>query len=246
MGIQRIKVLGVPVDILRPEDLEIEILELLAKPGTKQIVFLSIWDLMRARRRGEFQDCINNADLIIPVSKSIISGANFLKKEIPVRYNPFSLVINVLSILDAHFKSVYLLGSRGQTLHTAERNVRDTFPTLKIVGRYVGYYPRSMESDIIQSIHKTSPSLVLVSEGIKDKVCWVYKRRDKFNNSIFLYYNECFGIFSKRIKRVDEKTFERGHEIYHEILRNPFKILLLFVFIKYALTLLCYKIFKSN
>ena len=32
MGIQRIKVLGVSVDILRPEDLEIEILELIAKP----------------------------------------------------------------------------------------------------------------------------------------------------------------------------------------------------------------------
>ena len=46
MGIQRIKILDVPVDILRPEDLEIEILELLAKPGTKQIVFLSIWDLL--------------------------------------------------------------------------------------------------------------------------------------------------------------------------------------------------------
>lgn len=245
MGVQRIKVLGVPVDILRPEDLEMEVLELLAKPGTKQIVFLSIWDLMKARRRGEFQDCINNADLIIPVSKSIIRGANFLKKEIPVRYNPFSVVINVLSVLDSHFKSVYLLGSRGQTLHTAERNVRDTFPSLKIVGRYVGYYPKTMENDIVASIYKTSPSLVLISEGIKDKNCWAYKRRDKFSSSIFLYYRDCLGIFSKRIKRVDEKTFERGHEIYHEVLRNPFKILLLFIYLKYVLTLLCYKILKK-
>lgn len=245
MGVQRIKVLGVPVDILRPEDLEMEVLELLAKPGTKQIVFLSIWDLMKARRRGEFQDCINNADLIIPVSKSIIRGANFLKKEIPVRYNPFSVVINVLSVLDSHFKSVYLLGSRGQTLHTAERNVRDTFPSLKIVGRYVGYYPKTMENDIVASIYKTSPSLVLISEGIKDKNCWAYKRRDKFSSSIFLYYRDCLGIFSKRIKRVDEKTFERGHEIYHEVLRNPFKIFLLFIYLKYVLTLLCYKILKK-
>ena len=32
MGIQRINVVGVPVDVCRPEDLETEILELLAKP----------------------------------------------------------------------------------------------------------------------------------------------------------------------------------------------------------------------
>lgn len=245
MGIQRIKVLGVPVDILQPEDLEMEILELIAKQGTKRIVFLSIWDLMKARRRGEFQDCINSADLIIPVSKSIIQGASFLKKEIPVRYNPFSVVINILSVLDSHFKSLYMLGSHGQTLHTAERNVRDTFPNLKIVGRYTGYYPKSMENDIVQSIHKTSPSLVLISEGIKDKNCWAYKRRNLFNESIFLYYNDCFGIFSKRIKRVEEKTFERGHEVFHEVLRNPFKILLLITYIHYLLTLLCYRIFKK-
>ena len=245
MGIQRIKILDVPVDILRPEDLEIEILELLAKPGTKQIVFLSIWDLLKARHRGEFQDCINNADLIIPISKSIISGANFLKKEIPIRYNPFSAVINILSVLDSHFKSLYLLGSRGQTLHSAEKNLRATYPNLRIVGRYVGYYPKNMENDIVQSIYKSSPSLVLVSEGIKEKNCWSYKRRNQFSSSIFIYYRDAFGIFSKRIKREDEKTFERGHEIFHEIIRNPFKIFLVLPFIKYLLTLFFYKILKK-
>lgn len=245
MGIQRIKVLDVPVDILRPEDLEIEILELLAKPGTKQIVFLSIWDLLKARRRGEFQDCINNADLIIPISKSIISGANFLKKEIPVRYNPFDAVINILSILDSHFKTIYLFGSRGQTLHAAERNLHDTYPGLRIVGRYTGYYSKAMEQNIVQSIYKSSPSLVLLSEGIKEKNCWSYRRRNQFASSIFMYYKDAFGIFSKRIKRVDAKTFERGHEIFHEVIRNPFKILLILPFIKYVLTLLFYKILKK-
>ena len=50
-----------------------------------------------------------------------------------------------------------------------EKNVRDTFPGLKIVGRYVGYYPKQDEDDIVQAIFKSQPSLVLVSDGIKDK-----------------------------------------------------------------------------
>ena len=72
MGIQRINVVGVPVDVCRPEDLETEILELLAKPGTKQIVFLNIWGLLKARRKNDFAECVKNADLIIPISKSEI------------------------------------------------------------------------------------------------------------------------------------------------------------------------------
>lgn len=246
MSIQRISLVGVPVDICMPENLENEILEILAKPGTKQIVFLSIWDLIKARRHGDFSECIKNADLILPVSKSILRGAKFLKQDIPFRYNPFNAVIQVLSILDSHYKSLYLLGSNKKTLQKAEHNIRDTFTSLRIVGRYVGYYPKQIEDSIVEAIFKAQPSLVLVSDGIKEKNCWSYRRRNRFSSSIFLYYKDAFGIFSERIKRVKEKTFDRGNEIFVEILHNPFKIFLIFPYIWYILVLVSYRLFKKK
>ena len=41
---ERIEVLGVPVDIVKIEELEGEVLKILEKKGTKQIVFLTVWD----------------------------------------------------------------------------------------------------------------------------------------------------------------------------------------------------------
>lgn len=242
---RRIKLIGVPVDILNPEELEMTLLELLAKPGTKHIVFLSVWDLLKARHKGEFQDFVNSADVVIPVSKSILGGAKFLKKDIPVRYNPFNFTINILSSLDSHFKSLYLLGARNQTLHVAEKNLRDTFPHLQIVGRHPGYYQKSKEDDIIVNIYKSSPSLVLVCDGIKDKALWSFKRRNRFSSSIFCYYRDSLGIFSKRIKRVDEEVFNKGHEIWHEIGKNPLKLFLLLPFLHYIMILVVYKLFKK-
>ena len=90
------------------------------------------------------------------------------------------------------------------------------------MGRYVGYYPKQMEDNIIQAMFKAQPSLVLMSDGIKEKNCWAYKRRNRFSSSIFLYYKDAFGIFSERIKRVKEKTFNNGNEIFVELLHNPF------------------------
>ena len=246
MSIQRISLVGVPVDICMPENLENEILEILAKPGTKQIVFLSIWDLIKARRHGDFSECIKNADLILPVSKSILRGAKFLKQDIPFRYNPFNAVIQVLSILDSHYKSLYLLGSNKKTLQKAEHNIRDTFTSLRIVGRYVGYYPKQIEDSIVEAIFKAQPSLVLVSDGIKEKNCWSYRRRNRFSSSIFLYYKDAFGVFSERVKRVNPKTFDKGHEIFVEVLHNPFKIFLLVPYCGYLLILLWYRLFKKN
>ncbi|MBQ5473029.1 MAG: WecB/TagA/CpsF family glycosyltransferase [Treponema sp.] len=246
MAIKRIELLGVPVDILQPEELEMTVLELLARPGTKQIIFLSIWDLLKARHRGEFQDCVKNADLVLPISKSIIRGANFLKKNVPVRYNPFTTVINVMSVLDNHYKSLYLLGSHKQTMLMAEQNVKDTFPNLRIVGRYNGYYNKAMEPNIIQSIYKTSPALVLLSDGVKDKNCWAFKRRNQFASSIFMYYKDALGIFSKRIKRVSEETFDKGHEVFHEVIKNPLKIFLIFPYAKYILSLVWCRLFNND
>ncbi len=246
MAVERIELLGVPVDILQPQDVETEILELLAKPGTKQIVFLSVWDLLKARRKNDYAQCVRDADLVLPVSKSILRGARFLKKNVPVRYNQFTAVISILSVLENHYKSLYLFGGRKKSLMAAEKNVRATFPSLQIVGRYVGYYPKTVEDDIVQAIFKASPSLVLVSEGLREKDCWSYLRRNRFSSSIFLYYRDCIGIFSERIKRVKEKTFDRGLEIWSEIIHNPLKVFLLFPYIYYILSLVWYRLFKRK
>ncbi|MCF0242752.1 MAG: WecB/TagA/CpsF family glycosyltransferase [Treponema sp.] len=243
--IERISLCGVPVDILKPENLEQDILEILIKPGTKQIMFLSVWNLLKARSNSEYMECLKNADLIIPVSKSIIKGAKFLKKNVPVRYNPFDAVISILSVLESHYKSVYLLGSAKKTLLKAESNLHDTYPNLHIVGRCVGYFSKNAERDVVQAIYKSQASLVLVSEGIKEKDLWAYRRRNSFSSSIFLYFRDAFGIFSDRIRRVDPKTFEKGHEVFVEIAHNPFKVFLVFPYMWYNLVLFWYKIRKK-
>ena len=245
MSINRISLLGVPVDICQPENLEKEVMEILARPGTKQIVFLSIWDLIKARKKGDFADCIKSADLILPVSKSILRAAAFLKKPVPVRYYPFSAVIQILSVLDNHFKTLYLLGSSKKTITKVEHNIKDTFPSLKIIGRYVGYFPKTAENDIIQAIFKSQPSLVLMSDGIREKICWPYRRRNQFASSTFLYYKDAFGIFSERVRRVNEKNFEKGLEFFIEIAHNPFKTFLIIPLFFFSLTVLWYKILKK-
>lgn len=242
MALQRIELLGVPVDLCRPEDMEKEILELLATPGTKQIIFLSVWDLLHARKNNDFTECLNQADLILPISKSILNGASFLHIPVPVRYNPFSAIITILSILENHYKSLYLLGGYKKQLQAAESNVHATFPRLQIVGRYIGNYPDSVEKNVVEAIFKASPSLALLSSGIKEKDVWAYRRRNQFSSSIFLYYKDAVGIFSKRIKRVNDAIFDKGLEVIPEVLHNPLKIFLIFPFLWYNLLLVWYRL----
>lgn len=245
MTLEKVDIIGVPMHIVRPEKLEETILELLANSGTKQIVFLSVWNLLKARGKNDYAECVRNADLVLPVSKSILWAAEFLKRTQPSRYNPFTFVIDFFSVLESRFKSVYLLGGHKKSLEKAESNVRATFPKLQVVGRYTGYFSKQMEQPVVQAIYKSSPSLVLVSEGVKEKDLWAYRRRNQFSNSTFFYYRDCIGIFSERIKRIDEKTFDKGHEIYLDVFRNPLKLFLIFPFLYFVFVVFWYRFFKK-
>lgn len=243
----RIEILGVPVDIVKLDELESDFLKVVDQKGTKQIVFLTIWDLIKAsRKKSELKDCLNSASMILPVSKSILFGAKFLKKDVPVRYNPFTTTISLLSTLENYSKSLFLLGGRKKALLTAERNVHTTFAELPIVGRYVGYFPKSVEENVVMGLYKSSPALVLIGDGIKEKNLWAYNRRNQFKDSVFLYYKNIIGIFSERAYRPSEKTFENGNEIWGEVLRNPAKIFLIFPYLFYILKLICARLFKKK
>ncbi len=247
MAHTRINLLNVPVDIVAPSELENEMMSLIHSEGEKQICFISIWQLLKARRNKEYLACLKNASLILPVSKSILKGAQFLKKGIPYRYNPFTTIIQILGILEKNYKSLYLLGGRKDTLMTAERNLRSTFPGVQIVGRYVGYYPKNVETNIVSAVYKSSPTLFLTGDGLSGADCWYYRRRKQFSPStIALFSKDILRIFAKQKQRISEDVFNRGNEIWVEVFKNPLKIFLLLPFLRYNFLLLWYRLFKKD
>lgn len=243
---ERIELLGVPLDIVNPTDMEEILFSYHEQAGTKQILFLSVWGVLKAKCNPTYLQCLKSAALVLPTSKSIINGATFLKLPTPVRYNPFSTIISLLTALETRYKSLYLFGGRKSSLMESERNIRATYKGLQIVGRYVGYYPKTVEKDIIAAIYKANPSLVLISDGVKEGERWAYDRRNQFGSSFFIYYKDALDIFSMHKKKVSKQVFNRGHEIWFEIAHNPFKIFLLFPFLWYIISLICYKLFKSS
>lgn len=245
MAIERINFLKVPLDIVSPEDLEPLILDLLSREGPQHIMLVSLWDVLRARHRGEFRAMVKNATLVLPTSKSLIRGAHFLKKPVPVRYQPFSLIISTLSILEKYYKSLYLLGAQQRSLLQAERNVRSTFPKLSIVGRFAGFYHKSMERNILTAITKSHPSLVLVGSGVPSGQKWVYRNRQKLHSGIFIWNSEVIDIFSERKRRVPEYVFEHGLEYLPQILKNPLRIFRIFQYLWYNVLLLFYRLFRT-
>ena len=253
MGTQRILLLKVPLDIVTPEDLPEVIYQLLAAQGStdgvtpdrkRDIVLLSLWDLLRARRNNEYRNYVLNAALVIPISKSLVSGARFLTGKKLARYMPFNFVISLLTLLERQERTLYLLGGENRVLRRAEKNIRSTFPRLGIVGRYGGTIRKHEEPAVMEAVRKTSPSLLLVGKGVRGEELWIARNSSRLNSGFRLWCSDLFDVFAEKRRRPSDAVFERGLESIGFCFRNPLLFFRIIPYFRYKLLLLFYRLFK--
>jgi N-acetylglucosaminyldiphosphoundecaprenol N-acetyl-beta-D-mannosaminyltransferase len=243
---ERVSLLKIPLDIVAPEKLGEVIGDLLASGKGKNIVLLSLTDLLRARRNGEYANYIKQASLVIPISRCLVGGIRFLTGKKAVRYIPFDFVINLLIILEERELSLYLLGGKRQILGKTERNIRQTFPRLYVVGRFTGGFRKQEEPAIIEAIRKASPSLLLVGKGVRGEENWIARNDRRLSRGLRLWCSDLYDVFSDRRRRPSRKTFERGLEWVVYCFRSPPKFFRVFSYFHYKILLLFYKLFVKN
>lgn len=244
-GIIRTDVLGIPVDVVRPEDLPAVIERILEDKRHHQIVFIRLWDLMKARRNRALRLTLRKATLVLPVTKGILRGARFLLRREPFRYSPFDFVIKTLNVLEQKQASLYLLGLKRNDLMRVEHNIRETFPGIRLVGRYAGYYHPSVEADIVTAIKKASPSLLLAGPGVPRGNRWLSDKMDQFHPGIYLWSHEALDIFADRRARPSRSSIEMGTEYLGEAISRPWRVMRVAVYAWYALLLLVYRVLKK-
>jgi N-acetylglucosaminyldiphosphoundecaprenol N-acetyl-beta-D-mannosaminyltransferase len=240
---KRINFLRVPIDIVAPENLSDVVYDLLKEKKEHNIVLLSLWDLLRARRSGDYRYYVSRASLVIPISKSIISGIRFLTGKKAYRYMPFDFIVSMLTTLENRELSCYLLGGKTKVLLKTEKNIRQTFPKLHIVGRFTGYFKRPDEATIIKAIKKASPSLLLVGKGVRSGERWISKNNIALGNGMRLWCSDIFDVFAEKKKHPSRSAFDKGLDWLGHCFQSPWKYFRIFSYIGYNFLLLFYKIF---
>jgi len=243
---QRVTLLNVPIDIVAPDQLASVVYDLLKEDIEHNIVLLSLWDLLRARRNNDYRAYVLKASVVIPISKSLIGGIKFLTGKKAYRYKPFDFIISLLTILEKREFSCYLLGGKTRVLQRTEKNIRQTFPKLRIVGRFPGSFKRHEESTIIKAIKKASPSLLLIGKGIRGGERWIAKNNSTLGKGMRMWCSDIFDVFAKKKRHPSRWAFDHGLEWIGYCFQNPIKFLRIFPYIYYNLLLLIYKLFVKD
>jgi N-acetylglucosaminyldiphosphoundecaprenol N-acetyl-beta-D-mannosaminyltransferase len=234
------------VDLVPHDQLGPAIYELLNRGSAQNVVLLSLADLLKARRNSEYRTFVQNAALVIPISKSIVGGIRFLTGKRAVRYMPFDFVVSLLTILEEREFSLFLLGGKLRVLRKTESNIRQTFPGLKIVGRFPGSFKRQEEPVVVEAIRKAAPSLLLVGQGVRGAEHWIVRHSGKLNPGLRLWCSDLYDVFAERRRRPSRTTFDRGLEFVGYCFQDPRKFFRIFPYFYYKFLLLCHKLFVKR
>jgi N-acetylglucosaminyldiphosphoundecaprenol N-acetyl-beta-D-mannosaminyltransferase len=159
---------------------------------------------------------------------------------------PFDFIIALLSLLEIREQSVYLMGGKRKVLEKAEKNVKQTFPGLQIVGRCAGRFKKNREDAILEAIRKAAPSLLLVGKGVQGEELWIRRKGGKLGSGIRLWCSDMYEVFANKQSHPTEYMFKYGLEWLEFCLKKPARLLRLFPYVYYIILLLFYRLFKSK
>ncbi len=242
--IERLYLLGVPVDVIPPEQLRDIVGKLLSSEKSSQIIFICWWDVIRAIFSAEYKAILRHAGLVVPTAPSIVIGARILLNKRVTRYNPFSFIIKLLAILESHNKTLYLIGMDLKSIQEVENNISKTYPKLRVVGRHPGYFSALQEKSVVIAIRKSAPTLLLAGSGIYKHDNWLYKIKHNVNCSLMASSRSVFNTLANKNRRPAPAIVRSGLECVPQFIKTPWRFYRFPIFVIYFLVLIYSRLFR--
>ncbi|AFG38800.1 teichoic acid biosynthesis protein [Spirochaeta africana DSM 8902] len=205
---REIRVAGTRVHDLDPENIPGVVQLLTAADETRRVVFLSTFDLIRAWFFPGVRRSLESAALVLPMQRGVQRAAAIAGHKPPRRHMPFQLIIQLLGAVESAQGSLYLIGGRPAALEKVEANLKYTFPKMRIVGRFPGFFRKGVEASLLTAVRKSGPDITLVGTGVRGR--WLEKQSGQFPPGITIAAARVFRVFAEQRRRPSRRLFESG------------------------------------
>lgn len=168
---QRISILGVPVDVLTQCDAVAEIQRLLASDSQHQVATPNPEMLVEARRNAAFHAVLQSTALNLPDGAGLLWAARMRGQRLPERVTGTDTMLALCALQDA--PSVFLLGAQEGVAQRAATTLKERHPSLHITGTLAASPLQTDEEAIVAAVNSAKPSLLFVAYGAPAQELWI-------------------------------------------------------------------------
>jgi len=159
--------------------------------------------------------------LLIVDSVSVFWAMRILGKPIREAISAVRLMLRFIECAADKGYTLYCLGARETVVEKAVKNLRQKYPTLKIVGWHHGYFDFEQDIGIINTIRDTKPDVLLVGMSTPMKEKFISKSLQQLNVPVCLGVGGGFDIAAGMCKLAPQWVSRIGLEWFYRLIQEP-------------------------
>ena len=230
----RTEILGVPIDILTPEEVVREIASFFRREGQFHVATPNPEMLVEAKRNAEFREVLRKTNLNLPDGIGLVwavarasSPHNAVRRTAPQRVTGTDTLQALCSSSSRICppERVFLLGAAPGVAESAAEELQKKNPALKIAGTFAGSPREEEEGEIRQRITAANPSLLFVAYGAPAQDLWIARNLPKLPTvKVAMGVGGTFDFLAGLQKRAPAFLRRIGLEWLWRLMREPRRI----------------------
>ncbi|HOV45418.1 MAG: WecB/TagA/CpsF family glycosyltransferase [Spirochaetes bacterium] len=236
------KLFGIKIITATHEEISSYALKRLDDGLFTHIVSLNSIILFKSLFSKKYRQILKNADLVFIESFGVELTCRLLGIKTEKRVNGIDLLRELLYYANIYNKTIYLLGGKFDVLTKAERNIKFSYPQIRIVGRHHGYFDAAEDEKISIAIQKSAPDFIFVAMGAPKQDFWINSHRETCNLKVAMGVGGSFDIFAGTRKRAPETVQELNLEWLYRSLFPPKRIFNLIPLFFYGIFIIFYSL----
>lgn len=240
---------GIPIaNVNSVEALEI-IKKFLIEEKVHQIITVNSLMIFRSFFDKKFREILKKSELNIVDSVGVKFALLMKGIKLKERIAGIDFARKIMNYAEDNNKTIFLLGGTFNVITDTEKNIKATFKSLHIVGRYHGYFKVNENKKIITAINKVTPDFLFVAMGSPKQEKWIYLNKDNLKVKVAIGLGGSFDIYSGYKHRAPHFFRKTGTEWLYRIATDPIRIyqlIPLFLFFLLSVGLGFINLFKKS
>jgi N-acetylglucosaminyldiphosphoundecaprenol N-acetyl-beta-D-mannosaminyltransferase len=216
-------ILGLPVDLVRREELLAACPGLVRKGGCHHIVALNPIKVMRAEEEPDLRASIEEAAIVYPDGVGISWALRVLHGvRVPVLPG-CELMEEMLALAGRERWRVFLVGARPEVLARMQERLAREHPRAAIAGVMHGYFPDAERAAAVARVVAARPDLLLVAMGAHRQETFVREVAAAGGVPLMLTVGGSFDAYAGALPRPPRWMLRLRLEWLYRLLRQPFR-----------------------
>jgi N-acetylglucosaminyldiphosphoundecaprenol N-acetyl-beta-D-mannosaminyltransferase len=219
-----VAVLGVPFHNVTMDE-TVALIEEQVREGTfHQVATANVDFLKNSIKDKRLRDILCSCDVVVPDGMPIVWMSRLIGAPLKERVSGVDLVERLADVAARRGYGIFLLGASESTSQRATRVLRQSFPDLRIVGRY-SPPPQPLEKmdheEILRRIEEARPDILLVAFGNPKQEEWIAMHRTRLKVPVCIGVGGSLDMLSGTTQRAPGWMQSHGLEWLHRALQEP-------------------------